>query len=121
VKDKIRIEWELNCSASDALNQLSESLEFFLLPWFMTKTSVKGFIYNNKFLAWPNTFFSAPTQIILTGKITPNGKNSTLVATARLLPPFNLFPLKQSVNWISGLTMFAAWLGMVAGLVQCKP
>jgi hypothetical protein len=116
-KEKTRIEWELNCTANEAIDILSDSVENFIRPWFMTKTNLKGFILNKKFLIWPNTLYSGPTELVLTGKIIQNGEKSYLSATARILPPFNLFPSKQAANWLSGLAMFAAWLSMVAGLI----
>lgn len=119
-QEKYKIEWDLNCSAKDALRILSESTENIIRPWFMTKTNIKGIIINNKFLIWPNTLFSAVTEIVLTGRIIQNGNNSQLIATARLLPPYNLFPSSQAANWFTGITMFIAWLCMAVGLVVGK-
>jgi len=49
-KEKIEIEYVLNCNADYAIKILSESVENIIRPWFMTKTSIKGIIFNNKFL-----------------------------------------------------------------------
>jgi hypothetical protein len=116
-KEKIKIELNLTCSANEAIKLLSESVENFILPWFMTNTSIKGFIVNNKFFLWPNTLFSTFTETVLTGQIIQNEEGAHLSATARILPPFNLFPNKQTANWIAGFTMFFAWVAIAAGMV----
>jgi hypothetical protein len=115
--EKYQIELFLDCSEEDAIKLLSKSVENFLKPWFITKTNIKGFIVKNKFLVWPNTIFSSINEIALTGKIVQNGEGSYLSATARILPPFNLLPNKQSVNWIAGITMFIAWVASTAGMI----
>lgn len=116
-KGKIQIELHLSCSANDAIKLLSESVENFILPWFMTNTSIKGFVVNNKFFLWPNTLFSTFTETVLTGQIIQNKEGSYLSATARILPPFNLFPNRQAANWLAGITMFIAWVISAAGMV----
>lgn len=116
-KEKIKIELQLSCNENDAIQLLSESVENFILPWFMTKTSIKGFVVNNKFFLWPNTLFSACTETVLTGQIIQNGEGAHLSATARILPPFNLFPNKQAANWLAGITMFIAWVISAVGMV----
>ncbi len=115
--EKYKIELYLDCSKEEAIKLLSMSVENFLRPWFVTKTSIKGFIAKNKFLVWPNTIFSSINEIALTGKIVQDGEGSYLSATARILPPFNFFPNKQSVNWIAGITMFIAWVASATGMI----
>ena len=115
-KEKIQIELNLTCSATEAIELLSESVENFILPWFMTNTSIKGFVVNNKFFLWPNTLFSTLTETVLTGQITQNKEGAYLSATARILPPFNLFPDKQAANWFAGIVMFISWVISAAGM-----
>jgi hypothetical protein len=119
-KDKFETELLLNCNAKHALGVLSASLDHILLPWFMTKTSIKGIIYKNKFLVWPNTIYSNITDIVVTGEIVPNGDKSCLKATSRLLPPFNLFKSKQLVNWFFGIFMVISWCCVAIGMVFDK-
>ena len=114
---KFRLELNLKCSAQDAVNLLDQTVESPIRPWFMTKTSMKGFVHEDGFLVWPNTIFSGLTDIVVTGKISPVGDRSKLSAYARILPPFRWFPSTQILNWISGLTMVGAWVGMVVSVV----
>ena len=115
-KEKIKTELLLNCNAKHALGVLSASFDHILLPWFMSKTHIKGIIFKNKFLVWPNTIYSNITDIVVTGEIIPNDDKSKLIATARLLPPFNLFKSKQAANWFFGIVMVISWCCVAAGL-----
>lgn len=118
--EKFDIEWELNCDAQQARDLLAASVESFIRPWFVTKTNIKGFVLKDKFYIWPNTVFSSPSKIMISGRICTNGTTSTLTAKARLLPPYNIFTSSPALNWASGILMFVSWtclaIGMFAGV-----
>lgn len=111
------MELVLDCSAKEAVDLLEQSVENPIRPWFMTKTSIKGFVYEGGFLIWPNTVFSGLTDIVVTGKISSNGERSKLSAYARILPPYRWFHSSFAINFISGLTMVVAWVGALISLI----
>lgn len=118
--DKVSIEWDLTCTSAMAISLLSQSTESMIRPWFLSKTDVKGVIMGKRFILWPNTVVAGILETLIIGKIIPDGKQAHLSATVRLVPPYNLFPINQAVNWISGVLMVISWLLIVAGVVFDK-
>jgi hypothetical protein len=116
IKEIKKIELELNCSLFNAVELLSNSVENFFLPWFISKTQIRGFITGNKFLVWPNTLYSGILDIVIEGELIEKEEIKLLSATARIMPPFSWFPNRTAVNWISGTSMVHAWLGCIAAM-----
>lgn len=120
-KEKTQIKLELNCSADYAIKLLSESVDTFILPWFMTKKNIKGFVFNNKFWVWPNTIASSINETALVGKIVQYKQRSYVSATAKIIPPFNLLPNKKVVNCIAVILMVSSWMLFAAGGIFALP
>jgi hypothetical protein len=69
-------------------------------------------------MIWPNTlYFGSFWGLIITGKIIEGNSNAHLSAKARLLPPFNLFPVKESIMWFFDVLMVIAWILIVLGVL----
>jgi hypothetical protein len=116
LKEIKKIEFELNCSLFKAIEILSHTVENFFLPWFISKTQIKGFITGNKFLVWPNTLYSGIFDIVIEGELIEKEEKTILSATARILPTFSWLPNRTAVNWMSGTSMVLAWFGCIAAL-----
>ena len=120
-KEKIQIGLELNCSADYAIKLLSESVDTCIMPWFMTKKNIKGFVFNNKFWVWPNTIASSINETALTGKIIQYKQGAYVSASAKIIPPFNLLPNKKVVNCIAVILMVSSWMLFAAGGIFAMP
>lgn len=111
------INWNLKCSHEEALSVLSNSVENVLLPWFFSKTNIKGFVINSKFYIWPNTLYSGISDICIVGKIEQSNSICNLTAKSKILPPFNLFKQNNKMNWLVGIIMIFSWLLLSFSLI----
>jgi hypothetical protein len=114
---KITIDLKLNCSQQEASDLLAQSVENIFLPWFMSRTNIKGIVSNSSFHIWPNTLYSGISDIGITGRIIPDENHCKIEAFSRILPPFSYFKQSISLNWLVGFIMVASWLAVVVAMV----